>query len=149
VVSEQALVSQLGLADQRLVRGIVTAAPGPHYIVRVRHGDEEWVVTADLVQASETPVVLQVNDHVLCLIHDDDRSRGVILGRLGMVPAPVRAEVKPPDTIVIEANRSLTLRVGDGSITIREDGKILIKGKDLVSHATRNNRIKGGSVQIN
>ena len=29
------------------------------------------------------------------------------------------------------------------------DGKILIKGKDLVSHAQRTNRIKGGSVAIN
>jgi len=41
------------------------------------------------------------------------------------------------------------LRVGDGSITIREDGKVLIKGKDLVSHAQRMNRIKGGAVSIN
>ena len=54
-----------------------------------------------------------------------------------------------PDELVLEAKHTLTLRVGDGSITIREDGKILIKGKDLVSHAARTNRIKGGSVQIN
>ena len=51
--------------------------------------------------------------------------------------------------MVLEAKRRLTLKCGDGSITIREDGKILIKGKDLVSHATRMNRIKGGAVQIN
>ena len=58
-------------------------------------------------------------------------------------------DVQVPEELLLEAKHSLTLRVGDGSITIREDGKILIKGKDLVSHATRLNRIKGGAVQIN
>jgi len=43
----------------------------------------------------------------------------------------------------------MTLRVGNGSITIRGDGKILIKGSDLVSHAQRTNRIRGGAVSIN
>jgi hypothetical protein len=54
-----------------------------------------------------------------------------------------------PDDLVLEAKETVTLRCGDGSITIRADGKILIKGKDLVSHAQRANRIKGGSVSIN
>jgi len=54
-----------------------------------------------------------------------------------------------PDTLLLEAKESLTLRVGDGSITIRADGKILIKGKELVSHAEKMNRIKGGAVAIN
>jgi len=54
-----------------------------------------------------------------------------------------------PDELVIEAKKNLTLKCGDGSITLRKDGKILIKGKDLVSQAKRTNRIKGGSVAIN
>lgn len=54
-----------------------------------------------------------------------------------------------PDAIVLEARESLTLRVGDGSITIRADGQILIKGRDLVSSAQRLHRIKGGAVSIN
>ena len=54
-----------------------------------------------------------------------------------------------PDTLLLEATEELTLRVGDGSITIRKDGKILIKGTDLVSSAKRMNRVKGGAVAIN
>ena len=80
----------------------------------------------------------------------------MILGRIGPSHAPERElahERDPgeemPDMLVLEAKKHLTLRVGEGSITIREDGKILIKGKDLVSHAQRMNRIKGGSVSIN
>jgi len=80
----------------------------------------------------------------------------VILGRIGpshAAPGETRTgsatHDETPAELVLEAKHSLTLRVGDGSITIREDGKILIKGKDLVSHAQRLNRIKGGAVQIN
>lgn len=82
----------------------------------------------------------------------------VILGRIasgeggadrGPAARPAEAGSPVPEELVIEAGRRLTLRVGDGSITIGEDGKILIKGRDLVSHATRRNRIRGGSVSIN
>jgi hypothetical protein len=86
--------------------------------------------------------------------------RLVILGRIrdrlpdasmdGRVDDASAAEgLAAPDHLVLEARESLSIRVGDGSITVRADGRILIKGKDLVSHATRLNRIKGGAVQIN
>lgn len=85
-----------------------------------------------------------------------DDERAVVIGRIGATlpdpPAPPSPDSEPHgmvEELVLEARQSLTLRVGDGSITIRADGKILIKGKDLVSHAQRVNRIKGGSVAIN
>ncbi len=83
--------------------------------------------------------------------------RYVILGRLsgGDVPDAesesdaTAGQCDTPNVILLEATDELTLRVGDGSITIRKDGRILIKGRDLVSHAQRMNRIKGGAVSIN
>lgn len=96
--------------------------------------------------------------------------RGVILGRIAAALSPLpdpdavahpplastlpvgRAEDdarEVPDAIVLEAKHSLTLRVGDGSITLRADGKVLIQGRDLVSSAQRLNRIKGGAVSVN
>jgi hypothetical protein len=88
---------------------------------------------------------------------DHAGSGGVILGALGTRPetrssqahTPNATEGDMPEELLIEARESLTLRVGDGSITIRADGKILIKGKELVSHAKNVNRIKGGAVAIN
>jgi hypothetical protein len=96
-------------------------------------------------------------EQVLVWLPPDDDSRGVVLGvvtpphRAGEAdPAPSRShESQSPDTLLLEATKSITLRVGDGSIEIRADGKILIKGTDLVSHAKRMNRIKGGAVSIN
>jgi hypothetical protein len=97
--------------------------------------------------------------------------RGVVLGRIGAARAgepapepgavahpPLASSLPPggaepgdevPDRIVLEARHSLTLRVGDGSITLRADGRVLIEGRDLVSSARRLNRIKGGAVSIN
>lgn len=89
---------------------------------------------------------LQVGDTVLVWC-DPDSELTVITGRIAR--SSQRGGAAVADELVIEARTSLTLRVGDGSITIREDGRILIRGKDLVSHAKRTNRIRGGSVQIN
>jgi hypothetical protein len=158
---EQPPFTDLGLAERSLFRGVITTADhDEHFVVQVRHGSEEWLVVADLVVTSDAPVHLRPGDGVLCWTENEDRERGVILGRIGApvasAPAQVTAAenttaaiVELPDELVLEAKHSLTLRVGAGSITIREDGKILIKGKDLVSHAQRLNRIKGGAVQIN
>jgi len=156
---DQALLTEYGLEDRRLVRGVVSATEDGRFLVRVQRGDEEWLVSADLLCTSETPVRLQPNDSVLCWIENDEHGRAVILGRIGDIRSTANDVASPeggppiargaPDTLVLEAKHSLTLRVGAGSITIREDGKILIKGKDLVSHAQRLNRIKGGAVQIN
>ncbi|HEV8263944.1 MAG TPA: hypothetical protein VGQ06_03265 [Gemmatimonadales bacterium] len=99
-----------------------------------------------------SPLVLEPGDHVLAWFLPGGAD-GVVIGRIGVnrqSPTTLEgSEADAPDTLVLEAKHSLTLRVGAGSITIREDGKILIKGKDLVSHAQRLNRIKGGTVQIN
>jgi hypothetical protein len=81
----------------------------------------------------------------------------VVVGRIadGRPAATRRADEAPvtealtPDHVVLQAKQSLTLRAGEASITMRDDGKILIKGHDVVSHAKRTNRIKGGSVAIN
>lgn len=108
----------------------------------------------DVLQTHEADRLhLQPGDRVL-VAGAGSLPRGVILGRIGAPRAveKLMAELpttEPPDELVLEAKHSLTLRVGEGTITIREDGKILIKGKDLVSHAQRLNRIKGGAVSIN
>lgn len=53
------------------------------------------------------------------------------------------------ERIIIEGKAEIVLKCGEGSITLRKDGKIIIKGTHLLSRASGPNRIKGGSVQIN
>ena len=108
--------------------------------------------SAEHVASKTAP--LQVGDVVIVCQLSDAPDSAVIIGRLARVGdedlgRETAADNELPDSLVLEAKQSLTLRVGDGSITIRADGKILIKGKDLVSHAKNVNRIKGGAVAIN
>jgi hypothetical protein len=51
--------------------------------------------------------------------------------------------------IALTARETITLRCGDASITLNQDGKIVIRGMHVVSHAAGVNRIRGGSVQLN
>ena len=51
--------------------------------------------------------------------------------------------------IAMEADQEIVFRCGQSSITIRNDGKVIIKGKNLVSRASANNKIKGANVNIN
>ena len=103
----------------------------------------------DVLQTSPAMLAYVPGDKVL--IYQDSSNRAVVLGRVanssGSTPAERENEV--PDSLLIEARSNLTLKCGQGSITIRNDGKVLIKGKDLVSRAQQSNRIKGGSVSIN
>ncbi|HEU4457340.1 MAG TPA: hypothetical protein VFR81_30000 [Longimicrobium sp.] len=101
----------------------------------------------DVLEPGVSELGLAPGDSVLVRPAESRSRRSVILGRIARMRAMVRETT--PDELVIEAKHSLTLRVGDGSITIREDGRIVIKGKDLVSHARGMNRIRGGSVAIN
>jgi hypothetical protein len=94
------------------------------------------------------PLRLAPGDAVLVWLPGRRGQGGVVLGRIGPGRAPA-PEPTVPRELVVEAGEALVLRCGEGSITLRADGKILIKGQDLVSHARRMNRIKGGSVAIN
>lgn len=109
--------------------------------------EDSTVRTCELLRVAERVAELRPGDRVLCWFPASETEGGVVLGAIGPHAPPGSGET--PAELILEAKHSLTLRVGNGSITIREDGKILIKGKDLVSHAQRLNRIKGGAVQIN
>jgi hypothetical protein len=145
------------IAKQSVAQALVVAIDGTD--VMLAFGDDlQEVMPADVLQTSEGPMLrLETGDFVLACRLGEEAKRAIVLGRIGAYRPAVGAtpvstigqNENVPDTLVLEARESLTLRVGDGSITIRADGKILIKGKDLVSHAQRMNRIKGGSVAIN
>jgi hypothetical protein len=51
--------------------------------------------------------------------------------------------------VSVTARESITLKCGDASITLNRDGKIVIRGAHVVSHASGVNRIRGGSVELN
>lgn len=53
------------------------------------------------------------------------------------------------ERVVLEAQREIVLKCGEASLTLRRDGKVLIRGAYVETHSKGVNRIKGGSVKIN
>jgi hypothetical protein len=114
-------------------------------------GSEKWRLSSTTRSSSfpgGTPRLAE-NDVVLVVVPEGGAGRGVVLGRVCRPEAANAVAKAPPEEIVLEATKGLTLKVGEGSIALREDGKVLIKGRELVSHARGRNRIRGGSVAIN
>jgi len=86
----------------------------------------------------------------------EETRRSASRGRAGAsaaAPAPQRnGEVEARldgKRVVLEAREEIVLRCGDASITLRRDGKLMVKGAYVETRATGVNRIKGGAVKIN
>ncbi len=52
-------------------------------------------------------------------------------------------------SVVLEGKDELVLRCGEASITLRRNGRIVIRGVQIEVRAAGSNKIRGGSVQIN
>lgn len=63
-------------------------------------------------------------------------------------PKPVEARVDGK-RVVLEGEQEVVLRCGEASITLRRDGKVMLRGAYVETTAKGLNRIRGGSVKIN
>jgi len=101
------------------------------------------------------------------MFEDGDVEKPIVMGQMmrweeGAVTQheamPVPEGSPPNSNVIVEADgqktmyratKELTIRCGESSITLTESGKIILRGKYILSRAEGVNRIKGGSVQIN
>ncbi len=77
-----------------------------------------------------------------------DPSRPLILDRIAR-PARFNPATVHARELNFEADRQIILRCGKSSITLTRDGRIVIRGKQLLSRASSTNRIRGGVIQLN
>jgi hypothetical protein len=68
---------------------------------------------------------------------------------VGVVQPPLRAVVADGEETVIEARERLQLRCGPASVTLFADGRIELRGTQLLSRAEGTNRVQGGAVLLN
>jgi hypothetical protein len=68
----------------------------------------------------------------------------LILGVL-QPPTPPPGE----DIRILEAERELVLRCGKSSLTLTSDGRVTVRGKQILSRADGQNRVQGASVSLN
>jgi hypothetical protein len=101
------------------------------------------------------------NADVLLLLEDDRPDLPIVIGLLSPPP-----EVAPQEEsgarrgsslealvdgqrVVVEAQDEIVLRCGEASITLRRNGRIVVRGTYVETRSKGVNRIKGGMVQIN
>ncbi|MCA9127972.1 MAG: hypothetical protein KDB22_12840 [Planctomycetales bacterium] len=140
--------------------------------VRVVLPDSQETAVASILNPASTNLTVGDDVLVLMLGGQSGVARPVILGQVGnrlaersvdRMESLMRLEAASSDSapsathdvdvdgrkVTLTAREELVLRCGKGSIEIRKNGKILIRGTELVTHASGTNRIKGGSVAIN
>lgn len=63
--------------------------------------------------------------------------------------ASLAGDAAPAARTVVEARESLVFRCGEASLTLQRDGRLVLRGKDIVSYATATHRIRGAIVELN
>lgn len=124
---------------------------------------------ATLVDAKALQAAVARRQKVVLLFENGDPGQPFIMGLiqepsatplldalLENPPEPEPEAARPPTEahvdgkrVVIEGQDEIVLKCGEASITLRRNGKIVLKGTYLESRATGTHRIKGGSVEIN
>ena len=99
----------------------------------------EWLDTGGAV-------ALEAGDRLLVLPPEGDEP-AVALGRVGRYRRP--EPEAPRADVVIEAAETLTLKCGAASVDLRKDGKVMVRGDDVLLRAKKTQRIKAGTVAIN
>ena len=151
-------------------------APGYPVIGRLSQSDNPGVILVEINGSAPQPARIisnldrkeltrpeSIGRDVLIIFENGDPEKPIITGMIESVideivamefePQPEKSE--PVNTVVdgkkitLEAENEIILKCGKGSITIHKDGKIIVKGTNLLSRSSGVNRIKGGSVGIN
>lgn len=96
----------------------------------------------------------------LLLFEEGDPGRPVIVSLLRsatphldsvLAPLPTAEKVARVDgrRVEIEGREEVVLRCGKASITLRRDGKVVVRGVDVVTQAQRTQKVRGAKVEIN
>lgn len=98
----------------------------------------------EILQTSALPVEYKADDRVLVLPLGTS-AMPVVVGRICSVADAAQA----PAVLQIVAQQSMSLRCGDASVDLRTDGKVMIRGDDVLVRAKGSQRIRAGTVSIN
>ena len=94
--------------------------------------------------------VRDVGKEVLVAFDSAHPETPIVLGVIQPPIVPEAMEVTMDGkNVALSAHDSITLRCGDASITLNREGKIVIRGAHVVTHASGVNRIRGASVELN
>ena len=93
----------------------------------------------------------------IVLFENGDRARPIIVGFVETLqPEPAESDKTPVIEADVDGKRvrvtaqdEIVLQCGSASVTLRRNGRVIIRGTYVESRSEGTNRIKGGQVQIN
>jgi hypothetical protein len=104
-------------------------------------------ITCDFLRTSAGPLPkLYLGTPVLCIASE---STGYVLGVIQPYLPEKAEEKEEPARLTLKATDSIELTCGESVLSMKEDGKIVLRGKDITTRASGSNKIKGSSVHIN
>lgn len=68
---------------------------------------------------------------------------------LGLIQPPAPVIQADGERLALEARREISLKCGKASIHLTADGRVTIRGTQLLSRSEGPNRVQGASVQLN
>ena len=148
-----------------LTAGSTPAAPTVDF-----EGNASGPLKARTIVAFDAPSIAQAiatRQGALLLFENGDSRLPIVVGLVSPEPgAALFASLLRPETsvrdatgtpdarlegrrVTLEGDTEVVLRCGDASITLRRDGKVILRGAYIETTAKGVNRIRGGSVKIN
>ena len=116
-------------------RAVVT---GQGVVLVFENGDPRLPIVTGLIWSGQPPTPFQ--ELLVSARAPADTRRG------GRTPVEARLD---GERVVLEGKQEIVLKCGEASITLRRDGKMVLRGAYVETYAKGVNRIKGGSVKIN
>jgi len=118
------------------------------------------LLAGELLKARATVALKRASlgTSVVVVCENGDARLPIIIGVIESQARPPAPELSPERRTVIQADdvrytvdaeREIVLRCGESSITLTRAGKVIIKGKYILSRSSGYNRIKGAAVDIN
>jgi hypothetical protein len=130
-------------------------APRAEVAARLVGDDRELVAGAEKLIGRPVLLAFEGDDAlrplILGVVHDTLAEARVPQARShpSTLGEPGQALTVNGRSLTFNAQEEIVFRCGQGSITVRADGSIVIKGTKLLSRASQVNKIRGASVQIN
>ncbi len=159
-------LSQAGMSTGFIVGRIVALEPDGS--LAVRSADLPGAVPARLaVPATEAQIraAIESSQEVLLACERGLCSLPIVVGFIQKpvteTPAALRADATPPERVQgVEADvdgrririvgqDEIVLQCGEASITLRRNGRVVVRGTYVETDSEGTNRIKGGQVRIN
>jgi len=130
---------------------IVDHASNPHGPIAAR--------TTVALDASATAAAVDRGQEVLLVFEAERSDRPIIVGLLQERHGALEVEQERSEgkleavvdrrSVVFDAKDEIVLRCGEASITLRRNGRIVVRGTHVETRSKGVNRIKGGVVRIN